>query len=157
VPQAADDAVEMADELRELFRMADEASSTPVFTVDEAGAEQQLLDFGGGDDVLPMEDQDDIPLPWAMSGGELALGNELQQPVAEESDVLGTHKSRLFHAFLNTKFEESADNRLWFNELTAQKSRLIVAGCFFELLHFRSHDAVQLSQAEPYGDIEITK
>ena len=53
VPQAAtDDVVDMADELRELFRLADEASSIPILT-DEAAEEQpfdEFIDFGGGGD-----------------------------------------------------------------------------------------------------------
>ena len=62
--------------------------------------------------TLPMDDQDDVLPPWAMSGGEPELGDELQPE--EESGVLNTEKSRRFHAFLTAKFDESADKKLWF-------------------------------------------
>ncbi len=128
--------------------MADEASGLPEFSEEAAQHQEQqdfdeFLDFGGGDNGELMDNAPLLP----MSSGE---------PVAEE-DGLGTEKSRRFRAFLDTQFAATPDNKLLFNELTSQKSRLVVAGCFFELLYFKSHGLIDLNQAVPYGDIVITQ
>jgi hypothetical protein len=98
---------------------------------------------------------------------------EMVQPIQQEEDVqvdaenyehdneeeqqvegpLQSKRSQMFRAFLQKKFVEA--DTISFNAMVEGKSRLTVAGSFYELLLFKTHKIINLKQAAPYQDITI--
>lgn len=155
----------MASELQQLFQMADDQEGEevqlpptpvqqeegPLYGVDNDD------DYGG---FAPMDmDEGAAAAPEAAAASAEGAGDVEQppapQPEDHEAPFPNTQKSRQFKQFLDAKFEQSS--QLSLNTLTQGKSRLVVAGCFFELLQFKSHDLVNLVQDVPYGDVLIEK
>lgn len=121
---------------------------------DFGAAGEDYGDYGGmGEEgVQPMDmDDNNQPQEHLSVDGQAQQEGEVQQP----EGPLQSKRSQLFHGFLQRKFEES--EVLSFNELVEGKSRLAVAGSFYELLLFKTHDIVGLSQEAPYADISIHK
>lgn len=94
-------------------------------------------------DAQPMDVEEDV------------AAAPVEQQDEEQEGKLQSKRSKMFREFLNQKFQTS--RVLHFDELVRAKSRVVVAGSFYELLLFKSNDIVNLKQTKPYGDIEISK
>ena len=114
-----------------------------------------MEDYGAADDHYDDAGAMDIDLPNDTAGDDEQApeGEENNEHEEEEEGPLQSKRSQLFHAFLSKKFEET--DTLSFEELVAGKSRLTVAGSFYELLLFKTHDIVGLTQEAAYTDISI--
>jgi len=115
--------------------------------------------IGGGGD----EDED-----MGVVANQLSFGTEDQNILTQVDDVIDT--AQLVHDGIKPRdwsrrakktfsfFKNKAGEEFSFNELmTEGTKRQTVVGVFYELLVFKNSDLVDLKQAEPYGDITITK
>ncbi len=103
-------------------------------------------------DVEPMDVDAVQPV-----GAQNEDNNEEAAPAEDEQQVEGgplhSKRSQMFRAFLQKKFVEA--DSISFNAMVEGKSRLTVAGSFYELLLFKTHKIINLKQSEPFGDITI--
>lgn len=133
---------------------------------------QQQIDFGGSDqpaqqyddqqnvnyDVEPMDVEvfQSQPQDHEQQQQQGEGGGEHSEAAKEEQPVDGPLQSKrsvMFRAFLQKKFVDT--KTISFNAMVEGKTRMTVAGSFYELLLFKTHKIIDLKQNTPFGDIEI--
>jgi hypothetical protein len=104
---------------------------------------------GGADDTAPPvyaaepEEQEEAPLP----------GEDAAAPQNAEGDL----KTYQMGQFLELQYQTQKTNSLSFNNLIEGKRVKTAARVFYHLLVLKTQDLVDLKQAKPYGDIDITR
>jgi chromatin segregation and condensation protein Rec8/ScpA/Scc1 (kleisin family) len=133
---------------------------------DDAGDAQPMdVDYGAPEQYVEagLVDEEVVQLPPSQSqqqqqGEEDPQQQEQAEEAQEEEEgvegPLRTVRSRQFRAFLNYQFDRA--ETVSFDAMVENKNRSTVAGSFYELLLFKTHNVVDLKQEAPFGDIEIT-
>ncbi len=127
---------------------------------DAGGMQPMDVDYGGPDDYAePQAALEEVELPQSQSQQQQQQeeGEQSQQQPEQNDEADGplrTKRSLRFRAYLNGQFEQT--DTLSFDAMVEGKNRSTVAGSFYELLLFKTHNVVDLKQERPYGDIQIT-
>lgn len=150
----------LAPELRGLFQRAAEVQQNESELLEPEPMQWEDSVGGSAMDLPPAafsEEGDFPPADFSDVGSDMLLPPASEEPSEPSSEALSNMRSRRFLRLLGKKFEQTQD--LSFESLVMGQDglaqRSTVAGAFAELLKFKSHDIVQLQQAEPYQDIII--
>lgn len=83
--------------------------------------------------------------------------NDKDDDVINEDVKKWSIRTKRMLAFFKGKMKEQDANEISYQGLVNGKARTVAAGTFFEALVLKSHNFVELSQSQPYGDITIKK
>ncbi len=157
-PESVEEFVHMPDSQPQQPAVEEDSRNVPL----ELGGDEEV-DFGGSAPMnIDYADQGEAVIDnnseerQRIAVDHNAVEEVVPVEVEECEGPLSSKRSRQFRVHLQKQREILGVETLSFDTMLHQKSRLAVAGSFYELLLFKTHNIVDLKQAASYSDIEIT-